>query len=306
VIFMSFSLGDKQIIVNYHYVEDPGANNSGTHPCSLAKFDRQIKFLANHFRFCSVPEVFVAAQNQNTEPLCAITFDDGLKDQYIHAVPVLKKYQATATFFIITGTFAGWVPVAHKMHVFLSLNSGEKLVDLANDFFGKKYFIPKDRRLTDKRQWDDVCTANLKETMIILPEDVKNQFLDRLLKDLNYDELELASRIFMNEDEVSRLLGEGFHVGSHTHRHEPLDTLSSRVEIEETVEQSKNYLANLVGVTPTLFCYPSGRFNKATVEVLNAQGFTHAVTIEQRAVVSEDHPLLIPRYDRVKFNFRTC
>lgn len=76
---------------------------------------RQIEFLSEHFRLTSVPEVFTAAQNKSTERLCAITFDDGLRDQYIHAVPILRKHRATATFFIITGTFAGFVPIYSEM-----------------------------------------------------------------------------------------------------------------------------------------------------------------------------------------------
>lgn len=293
---MSFSLADKHVLVNYHYVEDPRDDFSGIHPCSASEFERQIAFLSDNFRLVSIPDVFRAAQGNSAERLCAITFDDGLKDQYDYAVPILKKYQAPATFFIITGTFTGFVPTPHKTHTLFSSYQSEELVDLANEFFGKKYFIPKDRRLTDKRQWDDVFTANFKETMIILPADIKDRLLNQLLKNLNYDEKEAASKTFMSEDEVYRLHLAGFQIGSHTHRHESLDTLL-KGEIESTIKQSKECLEKLLAAAPTIFCYPSGRFNEEAVEVLNSQGFTHAVTIERRAVGPRDAPFLIPRYD---------
>src|SRR3989344_6899340 len=98
---MPFSLSDKQIIVNYHYVEDPRSDAAGLHPCPVDEFERQVAFLSNNFRIVSIPEIFEAAQRDSPDRLCAITFDDGLKDQFTHAVPILKKHQAPATFFII-------------------------------------------------------------------------------------------------------------------------------------------------------------------------------------------------------------
>jgi len=141
---MSFSLSQKHVIVNYHYVEDPREDFSGIHPCSVEEFERQVAFLSEHFRIGSIEDVFMAAQSKSAERICALTFDDGLKDQCIYAVPILKKYKASATFFIITGTLEGAVPATHKVHVLLSQYKSDELVDRGNEFFRAR--VPHNQR----------------------------------------------------------------------------------------------------------------------------------------------------------------
>src|SRR3989344_9612435 len=153
---MRLSLTDKHIIVNYHYVENPRENFSGIHPCSIEKFEQQVAWLSEQFVITTVEKIYEVAQQKLSQKYCAITFDDGLKDQYDNAVPILKKYRATATFFPITATFEGFVPSTHKIHVLLSRCSANELVEKSNIFFKTKdlaqYTIPQDRRITHERK----------------------------------------------------------------------------------------------------------------------------------------------------------
>ena len=195
---MKFSPDNNFVIVNYHYVEDPQSDFSGIHPCSVREFDHQISFLAGQFSFVSVPELFAAAKRSEHKKLCAITFDDGLKDQYDNAIPILHKHHAGATFFIITGTLQGHVPLAHKIHVIASLILMNDLLEHFNAFLQKvfpsfiRYFIPKDRHLTHKRRHDDMISANVKETLTIIPHAISDAFCVDVLGKLRIDERELA------------------------------------------------------------------------------------------------------------------
>ncbi|MFH1380616.1 MAG: polysaccharide deacetylase family protein, partial [Candidatus Omnitrophota bacterium] len=125
---MPFSLEDKHIIVTYHYVRNPSADFSGIYPCPLDEFEKQIEFLSHNYRICSISDVFEGAVAKNEERLCALTFDDGLKDHYVNVPSVLKKYSVKATFFIITNVFNGFLPLAHKLHVLLSRFGIEELI----------------------------------------------------------------------------------------------------------------------------------------------------------------------------------
>jgi len=191
---------DAHIIVNYHYVEDPREDFSGIYPCPVKKFKKQIEFFSEHFTVVSIPEVYAAAQKKSSKKFCALTFDDGLKDQYENAVPILKKYGATAIFFPITGTLEGVLPSTHKIHILLSRFSPDELIDSCNIFFEThypkqkdQYKIPKDIRITTKRKLrDDIKTANFKETMNILPNDVEKRCLGWLFEKLEIDEKKRA------------------------------------------------------------------------------------------------------------------
>lgn len=298
---MIFSTNDNFIIVNYHYVENPQPDFSGIHPCSVQEFERQISFLAKHFSFVSVPELFAAAKRSEQKKLCAITFDDGLKDQYDNAVPILKQHHVGGTFFIITATLQGRVPLAHKIHTITSRVSMNDLLEKFNVFLPDvfpnltRYLIPRDRRLTDKRRYDDTISANVKETLMTAPRDISDAFLTHMAIELGIDERELAKKLFMNMQEIQTLDKEGFFIESHTHNHYALSGADLDVQRND-VDAAEKVFKNMLGRSPKVMAYPYGR-PPETDEVLYEYGFTHAVTVESRTVSDADHPLHIPRFD---------
>lgn len=299
---MAFSMKDNFIIVNYHYVENPRSDFSGIHPCSVQEFERQVSFLAKNFSFVSIPELFATAKRNEHKKFCAITFDDGLKDQYDNAVPILKEHHASGTFFIITATLQGRVPLAHKIHTVASRISMDDLREKFNLFLSRdfpdliRYSIPKDHRLTDKRRYDDVISANVKETLMIVPRKVLDAFFVSVLGKLGIDERELAKKLFMNLQEIQTLDKEGFFIESHTHNHYSLNNESVET-LREDIQASNMLLKTIRSRPPTVMSYPHGRSLPETRTVLASHGFTHGVTIERRAIAHTDDYFLIPRFD---------
>jgi peptidoglycan/xylan/chitin deacetylase (PgdA/CDA1 family) len=68
------------------------------------EFNKQMKYLMNHFEVITVSEYLERRSSNGLKgrELC-ITFDDGFKDNYLYAFPILKKYRLRATFFLTTG-----------------------------------------------------------------------------------------------------------------------------------------------------------------------------------------------------------
>lgn len=68
------------------------------------KFERQIAYLKRKgFEFYTTSELikFYLERGEFPPKALAITFDDGWKDNYVNAFPILKKYGARATVFLI-------------------------------------------------------------------------------------------------------------------------------------------------------------------------------------------------------------
>lgn len=300
---MGFNLEDRHIVLSYHYIRP---QERGIYPCSPEEFERQIKFISKHYRFAAVGEVFAAARDNSREKLCAVTLDDGTKDHYQNARPILLAYKAIATFFPIAGVFDGLLPFVHRVHVLLA---NFKIVDLIDRFntlveesfseLAASLIIPKERRRPESTRNDyggDFKVDNFKETMALATDEIRERFMDQCFAELKLSLEDLRKRLFMTEDELRDLHHHGFLIGNHTYNHVAVDQLSAN-EFQRELEQAHARLQEILGEQLSVFSYPWGRSSPVATVVLKRAGFTQAVTIERRGVASDDDPLLIPRYD---------
>jgi len=111
--FLGFELGkgEKQktinppIVLMYHRLSDELPSDAFTITSTM--FERDIKYLKEAgYTFCTADDLHRKIQENSTEKLVAITFDDGYESDLAIAVPILQKYNANATFFVI-GTNVG-------------------------------------------------------------------------------------------------------------------------------------------------------------------------------------------------------
>lgn len=294
---------DNYIVVNYHYIENPVGGFPAVFPCSVANFEKQIMFLVKEYNMVSVGGVFEAAKKGHQGKFCALAFDDGLKDQFDIAVPILKKHRVFGIFFPITSVWEGKMPAAHKIHILLSKFSAEKIAlmfaDFLKVFYPKEvgvYDIPKNKRLTAKRLHEPPLIANFKEVFIVLPLDIKYSFLDFCFNSFNLNENSLINRMFMSKKQVAFLEKMGMEIGAHSHSHNALDTLSLEF-LRQDIETAVKTLSEVLNHRPIVFSYPHGRTNKRTIDILQEYGFKYGLTIEERSISSKDDRFLIPRYD---------
>lgn len=92
----------KIVILNYHKIEDTFNSLS----VSPGDFDDQLSYLKEHgYQTISLEQMRKALAGEAVElpekPLI-ITFDDGYRDNYTNAYPILAKYGFTGVIFVIT------------------------------------------------------------------------------------------------------------------------------------------------------------------------------------------------------------
>ncbi len=98
-------------ILMYHYVEYVKDKNDHTRQSLDIEphiFDAQIKTLAEaHFTFLTMSDVSEILDGNKTLPEkpLVLTFDDGYRDFYTDAYPILKKYHVKATAYVVPGFF---------------------------------------------------------------------------------------------------------------------------------------------------------------------------------------------------------
>src|SRR5262249_31711791 len=68
-------------------------------------FEAQMRFLRKNYRLVSMQELILELlEGATTEPAVAVTFDDGYRDLYSEAFPILAKYQIPATIYLTVGS----------------------------------------------------------------------------------------------------------------------------------------------------------------------------------------------------------
>lgn len=94
-------------VLTYHNITDsymPGDAGQETTPREI--FDDQMRYLkTNGYRAVSADEILniLTAGRDIPDKVISITFDDGYRDNYLNALPVLSKYGFRATLFVTSG-----------------------------------------------------------------------------------------------------------------------------------------------------------------------------------------------------------
>ena len=91
-------------------------------------------------------------------------------------------------------------------------------------------------------------------------------------------ELGEPDRPLMDWDQIRRLHGEGFEIGSHTHSHRSLTELTDQ-EVRSEMQRSREVLAKQTGVEPEFLAYPRGRFTDRHRELAREAGYAGACAV---------------------------
>jgi peptidoglycan/xylan/chitin deacetylase (PgdA/CDA1 family) len=101
------------VVLLYHRVNDTLRDNVTT---GIERFDRHMAYLKQHWPVVPLRAVVNDEVVPNlSKPLICITFDDGYRDNYDYAAPILLKHRLPATFFLSTDKLTNQTPFAHDL-----------------------------------------------------------------------------------------------------------------------------------------------------------------------------------------------
>lgn len=104
-------------ILMYHSITDGDESNVGPYyrtKTSPAVFAAQMRYLhQNGYTACSPEQAIRQLQTQAADKLVVITFDDGYRDFYRHAFPILNQFGYSATVYLPTA-YIGESPLQFK------------------------------------------------------------------------------------------------------------------------------------------------------------------------------------------------
>jgi peptidoglycan/xylan/chitin deacetylase (PgdA/CDA1 family) len=261
-------------VIMYHRVS-PQNENWCLRPLQPMDFEEHIKFLKQNYTIIPLVKLkdYCIKEDigNNKKNLVISTFDDGYKDNYLYAYPILKKHNVSATFFLTSGLIDTkdlfwWDQVGYLIY-----NTKEKQIKVTG--LGEYTLNSEKDKLTIKSN----IIAKLKR----MENERKNQIIEELWNKCKLSkDRELNEHMIMSWDDIAEMKNDGFDFGAHTVDH-PIMTNLALKELRRQIIDSKTTIQQKLNTRITAFAYPNGTikdFDESIIHLLHNEGFEYAVT----------------------------
>lgn len=230
---------------------------------SAENFEAQIEFISQNYKVARFEDDFTECN----EKTVIIGFDDGYRDVYDIAFPILKKYKVPATVFMVSGGISG--------------------KELWNDRL-ERIWLGRGRELLDEYyQMHELmrshfCPKELERLLSLQEELLEINIID---KDTNR---------LLNENELRELADSSLiTIGGHTMSHSDLSFLPEDEQHREICEDKKR-IESIIGEEINLFSYPFGGVGKITSEILKKAGYKKARCSERGIINLRTDDYFVP------------
>lgn len=280
-------LRGKLIILTYHsFCTDwpRGLFNS----LPIHRFERQVQFLKEQFKLVSLEQGVECLQQGviDDKPWVAITIDDGFRDNYAHAWPVLQRYGVPATIFLATDFIDNNRPPWPTQLVEILERTPVRVMEAP--------FRADLKNLADR----SLVARQLKKDWSPLPPLERFERLAALRKHLKVNEE--THYPALTWDQVREMRKTGIHFGSHTVYHSILPAISDQIAKEE-IRNSRQRLENELQEPCQIFAYPDGKYSDIVKNILVAQKFWLAMS-QDSGINVKDSDLLVQKRIEIPFH----
>jgi peptidoglycan/xylan/chitin deacetylase (PgdA/CDA1 family) len=308
------------IVFAYHRIAEPGADSFYDPVISAApaSFRAQVEGLARRIRLVTLDEAIegILSGTPWRGPAALITFDDGYRDNFEVAAPILRERGIPATFFLPTAFLESpripwWDEVAR---IVKQTRVRRLAVPLGPD--GE----PGDGGRPGPPEIDLDTTPRSEAIRTIIAAFLdgtireEGRFLERLAEcaEVEADDGAMARALFTDWEQVRRSTGAGtgLSIGSHGHSHRRLARLDGEAQARE-LEESRRILRDRLGREVAALAYPYGwpgtytdetkaiaaragyRAAFAATEGINRPGATDPFAVRRLGVGSGDSATLL-------------
>jgi len=228
--------------------------------------------LRRHFTVLPLAELAERARRKDLPRNgVAVTFDDGYRDNYTNAFPVLRDMGLPATIFLTTGALDENALLWH---------------DRVFDAFHRT-------RKADARASLETVLARLRRSS---PEE-RDLGIESLLEELGIEPGVPGGWEKLRWQDVREMASQGISFGAHTLDH-PILTFVGEEEARRQVRESKKRIEAELGSPITMFAYPNGSasdFDRSTQRIVEEEGLSLAVTTVSGANDESTNPYSLRR-----------
>jgi peptidoglycan/xylan/chitin deacetylase (PgdA/CDA1 family) len=284
----------RPFIAGYHrVVEDFDSASKTEMPgmlISRAMFERHVDRIGRSFRFVGLDEIGERARSGRPflEPVAAVTFDDGYRDVYEHAFPVLRRKGIPAGVFVVTDLVGRPIWQTHdRLYCLVEKayatweHPRQRLLELMTALG-----LAADPVLQATAAFGSPAGA-VSALLPVLPQAEVIRLMDGLEAHVGPDPARMSPSLTWHM--IREMQRHGITIGSHTRRHVSLPS-EPPLSLKEELEGSKRALETELGERIDHFAYPGGHFTSEVVAALDDAGYRYAYTSCRH--VDPGHPAL--------------
>jgi peptidoglycan/xylan/chitin deacetylase (PgdA/CDA1 family) len=277
----------KALILMYHRFSE---NDDGVSTSARA-FGEQLEYLKAHYQLVPLSQIAEYIRSGTNLPpgLAAITIDDGFLDAYEVAFPLLRRYDAPATLFVVTDFLDRKTWVWTDKLRFLTLQS--RAEEFESTINGRRL------RFELQGRWSRLEAAGrVNEMLKKLPDDEKEGAIERIAATLNVSLPDLPTCEYtpLTWDQAREMDSSGVEIASHTLTH-PILTLLDNERLRRELQDSRSRLEAMLGHEVRSFCYPNGNYDERVLREAERARYTCAVATVHGLNDQQSNPLALKR-----------
>lgn len=270
-------------ILMYHRVLDAahiGQNHLPSGMVTLeSTFDKQMQYLRKNFNVIPLDALIGYLKDRKNLPprSIIITFDDGWRDNYIFAFPILKRYDLPATIFLSTDYIG-----TSKIFWFQAINfilrsralTSQKMTHILNKF--EQISLEERKALVRSSALVDPFIEKLKR----IKPDIQERIVREMIKESDLRTNEIGKRRWMLDwEEIEKMGEKQISFGSHACSHRILTHLNL-ADIKRELIQSKRAIEEKTERPVNCFAYPNGDYSPKIRELVKEAGYLCGCAVE--------------------------
>lgn len=287
-LLLSFK-SNKNIIINFHGVTNIKGNRFNNRHIDASEFEKIIIYLNKNYNVVPLKDIFEIYRSKKTtsKRTIALTFDDGYINNFTVALPILKKHNVPATFYLISEglvnkDFYVWPDVIDL----IQKNTKQDLVFSFGTFkFPNFYCEELKLSLVDLMK----KSGNKREDYL---NEIKTKYPVYLTEAAKFPELIKL----ITKEEIAAYKNEPMiEYGSHTHLHYNLEHLNEQKCLEE-VNRSKQLIEESIGKSIVSLAFPDGSYNATTIANCKKAGYENVTAVSYKLNENNTDPYILSRF----------
>jgi peptidoglycan/xylan/chitin deacetylase (PgdA/CDA1 family) len=259
-------------IFMYHGIDLKGGNLFNARHTRQRDFVEQVRFMKKYAHIISLKDFFEGKFVPGRPNFC-ITFDDGYRNNFLYAKPVIEEAEVPATFFV-TGLNAEKQDILWADFLNIASALTDQELEIGGQLFQKKnkvYTCANSGKSLYEVIKHEQAEYVYKEAMMISFKGLYDFKSDSSFNDY---------WMLMSDEEIQQCGDSKFiEVGSHAYLHNNLGSITHQNAIEE-LRNSRRYLESLTQQAIVSLGYPDGSYSREVIDAAEVLGFKYQVAAE--------------------------